>query len=369
MDNTCSNILRKPILALRFIIIFAVSCGIAEIVEIIIQPHFSSSVLIFELLEHCVLVSLMLLFMAKFVANPIMKEMALRKLSEQQLEQSELKNRKIIEAMPDAVLRVIADGTITEYQPKKSSHLTFKIGANVSDFLPPDIVLSFLNSMNSTLRDGANQQIDLMFRQEGADVCYHVFNFVKTAENEVTIFIRDITRRKVYEEQLRHLSSHDALTGLYNRTFYEAELDRLASSRRYPVSIIIIDLDGLKTINDSYGHAAGDKMICKAADILKSAFRADDLVARTGGDEFTVLLPESGVEALKVSVKRIESCLNEANKVEDGFFVKFSLGTAIAESNEKLHGAVKMADMKMYQNKAIRKSESATTDQQEVKLA
>lgn len=369
MENSSPNILKKSILALRFIIIFAVSCGIAEIAEIVIQPHFSSSVLIFELLEHGILVSLMLLFMAKFVANPILKEIELRKLSEQQLEQSELKNRKIIEAMPDAVLRVIADGTVTEYQPKKSSHLTFKIGANVSDFLPPDIILSFLNSMNATLKDGANQQIDLMFRQEGAEVCYHVFNFVKSAENEVTVFIRDITRRKLYEEQLKHVSSHDALTGLYNRAFYEAELDRLASSRRYPVSIIIIDLDGLKTTNDSYGHAAGDKMIRKAANVLKGAFRADDLVARTGGDEFTVLLPESGGEVLEASVKRIESCLSDANRVEDGFFVKFSLGTAIAESNEKLHGALKRADMKMYQNKAIRKSEAGGTDPLEMKLA
>ncbi len=358
----------KTLLALRFLIIFVVSCGIAEIVEIVIQPHFETNVLIFELLEHGTLVSLMLIFMSKFVVNPILKEMELRTLSEQQLVLSEIKNRNIIESMPDAVLRIAADGTVIEYLPKQNANLIFKAGANVSDCLPPGIVISFLTSMNTTLQDGANQQIDLMFRQE-SEVCYHVFNFVKSAENEVTVFIRDITRRKVYEEQLKHLSSHDALTGLYNRTFYEAELDRLATSRRYPVSIIIIDLDGLKTINDSYGHAAGDKMICKAADILKSALRVDDLVARTGGDEFTALLPESGPGILKTAIERLELSLTMANKVTDGVLVKFSLGTAIAESHENLLDAVKAADMKMYQNKTTRKTISDDSDELENMLA
>ncbi|MDA8429772.1 MAG: GGDEF domain-containing protein [Geobacteraceae bacterium] len=361
LDQPGSNITSKSILAFRFIIIFVVSSGIAEMVEIYIEPHFSSSALIFELLEHSTLVSLLLLFMSKLVVNPMLREMALRRQSEQLLERSEKKNRNIVEAMPDAVLRIACDGTVIEYQPKQNADLSFTAGTNVSDSLPADVLVSFLNSMNSTLQDGDNHQIDLMFRQAAA-VCYHVFNFVKSADNEVTIFIRDITRRKVYEEQLRHLSSHDVLTGLYNRTFYEAELARLAGSRRYPVSIIVIDLDGLKITNDSCGHAAGDKMICKAAGILKSAFRADDLVARTGGDEFTVLLPEAGGEVLKASVNRIGLLLDDANNVEDGFFVQFSLGTAIAETNEMLHEAVRMADMRMYQNKATRKSISDNKD-------
>jgi diguanylate cyclase (GGDEF)-like protein len=170
------------------------------------------------------------------------------------------------------------------------------------------------------------------------------------------IIMRETKELKYAYKLLESLAATDVLTGLYNRTFYEAELDRLASSRRYPVSIIIIDLDGLKETNDTFGHAAGDTMICKAADILSESVRVDDLVTRTGGDEFTIILPETNFDGLQVALDRIYRGLAEANQVEDGCEVKFSLGAAIAETNEKLLGALKVADMKMYQNKAARKN-------------
>jgi diguanylate cyclase (GGDEF)-like protein len=97
-------------------------------------------------------------------------------------------------------------------------------------------------------------------------------------------------------------------------------------------------------------------MICKAADILRESVRIDDLVTRTGGDEFTIILPETNVDGLQVALERIHRGLVEANQIEDGCEVKISLGAAIAKTNEKLLGALKVADMKMYQNKAARKN-------------
>lgn len=351
-----SEIPSKSVFIFRFILAFVVSCGIAEMVEVFLQPHFSESAFLFELLEHTILVSLLLVFMTKYVTNPMLREIELRRDSEQRLLQSEAKNRNIIDAMPDAVLRVDADGVVLEFQPKQISSLRFKVGDKVSDYIPTDVVVSFLNCFNSVFKSGENQKLDLMFKHDKEELVFHVFNFVKSSNTEITIFIRDITRRKIYEEQLKFLGSHDSLTGLYNRTYYEAEIERLLASRRFPVSIVIIDLDGLKAINDLYGHAAGDKLINKAASVLKKAFRADDLVARTGGDEFTIILPESSPVVLNTSVARIEECLKEANKIEDGYSLRFSLGTAVAESSEKLLGAIKMADLKMYRNKAERKA-------------
>ncbi len=350
-----STIPTKTILLFRLIVLIVVAAGIAETVELFVAPYFDVNNLIFELIEHTILVILLLLLMTRFVTAPMMKEIALRKESEQRLEESEAKNSRILQALPDAILNVSADGTVLAYTPKGPTHPSFEVGTNVTKTLQTEAVIDFLRALNTALLGGENQRLDLMFKT-GPDVSYQVFNFVRLSAQEVMIFVRDITGRKVYEEQLEHLSTHDVLTGLYNRTFYEAELNRLANGRRYPVSIIVADLDGLKCTNDTYGHAAGDKMICKAAAILKQAFRADDLVARTGGDEFTVLLPETDKAGLAAAVKRIESRLVEANRADDGYYVKLSLGTAIAESHEKLLGAVKSADLAMFRNKAVNKS-------------
>ena len=93
----------------------------------------------------------------------------------------------------------------------------------------------------------------------------------------------DITERTAFEENLRYLSTHDPLTGLFNRSYFEAELGRLDVGRRYPVSIVIADIDGLKAVNDRFGHVAGDQLIKEAARALRDAFRAEDVVARSSG--------------------------------------------------------------------------------------
>lgn len=164
--------------------------------------------------------------------------------------------------------------------------------------------------------------------------------------------IRDITERKCFEEQLKYWSLHDQLTGLYNRAYFENELNRLSGGREYPVSIIASDLDGLKLINDTLGHAEGDKLLKACAAVLKESLRGPDILARVGGDEFAVILPRTGEETGKEIVERIRSQVSFYNRENPQLPVSISLGWATAEDKSKpLEDTYKEADDLMYRDK------------------
>jgi diguanylate cyclase (GGDEF)-like protein len=152
-------------------------------------------------------------------------------------------------------------------------------------------------------------------------------------------------------QDLLYMSTHDALTGLQNRACFDAELERLGKGRRFPVSIIVADVDGLKTVNDTEGHGAGDAVIRKAASALRHAIRGDDVVARIGGDEFAVVLQDAGEDIAAAAVERILKCLDDLNAA-GAPVVSLSLGHAAATCGGELPEAVRLADENMYRHKA-----------------
>lgn len=141
----------------------------------------------------------------------------------------------------------------------------------------------------------------------------------KDANGKVTIIngsAQDITERKMNEERLYFLSYHDHLTGLHNRRYFEEALIRLDCEEMLPLSIIMCDVNGLKLVNDSFGHSEGDELLKKAANIIKQVCREEDVVARVGGDEFIVMLTNtSNEETLKKSneIKALASKESIAN--------------------------------------------------------
>lgn len=162
------------------------------------------------------------------------------------------------------------------------------------------------------------------------------------------------------EDKLYHLSTHDAMTGLYNRLFFEAELERINRGRNYPVSIIMADLDNLKLVNDTLGHAAGDTLIAAAARALREAFRAEDVVARIGGDEFAVLLESTDTDAAAEAIGRIREAVVRCNGPAAEAFLSLSLGAATAATASQLYETWKLADQRMYAEKGRRKSRRRT---------
>ncbi|MEI8132493.1 MAG: diguanylate cyclase, partial [Leptolinea sp.] len=136
----------------------------------------------------------------------------------------------------------------------------------------------------------------------------------------------DITERKRMEEQLRFLGTHDILTGIYNRNFFEVELARYERGREYPISMVIADVDGLKIVNDTQGHAVGDELLVLAANVLRSGLRVGDVLARIGGDEFAALLPATDSETAEQIMFRIRERLVEHNTRCHDLPVQLSIG-------------------------------------------
>ena len=165
----------------------------------------------------------------------------------------------------------------------------------------------------------------------------------------------DITERKRTERQLKYMSTHDTLTGLYNRGFFEEELRRLEKGRKFPINILMIDIDNLKETNDTLGHAAGDELIRRTATVLKEAFRKEDVVARLGGDEFAAAWTGSSEAKSHAFQKRIERLLSVHNTRHEGLPLMFSIGFAAGGRGATCQDLLKAADRNMYDQKASRK--------------
>ncbi|WP_413200571.1 GGDEF domain-containing protein, partial [Nostoc piscinale] len=171
---------------------------------------------------------------------------------------------------------------------------------------------------------------------------------------------QEISDRKAAEAEIRRLSITDELTGLYNRRGFvilaQQQLKQIQRSQ-IPTGLLFIDLDGLKTINDTLGHEMGDNAITSAADLLKNTFRESDILARLGGDEFVVLL-QGRDPSSEVIQQRLQTAIKEYNQSQNRpFQLSMSMGFQAYDPHQPLplDQLITLADMKMYECKRFKK--------------
>lgn len=274
----------------------------------------------------------------------------------QSLRESEEKYRILLDDSSDPIFTFQPDGTYRyvnkAFADGVGRRLDEIIARKIWDVFPKDEADKRYAAVKWVFENGENKVLEVRVPRPDGDRYYittvkPVFdehNQVKT----VICISKEITERKHFEQELVRLSTHDTLTGLYNRNFFATEVERLEHSRLYPVSIVIADIDGLKTVNDSKGHAAGDALICKVAQILQQSFRSEDIIARIGGDEFAMLLPTTNAATAQMVLARLQS--NLAKQPDSS--IRVSIGLATSDQDISLVEAIRLADDEMYKDKA-----------------
>lgn len=195
--------------------------------------------------------------------------------------------------------------------------------------------------VNYTL-DGAALHLHLQFS---------VFDGHEKDWGMVLVALTDITARKKAEQYLEYLGKHDVLTQLKNRTFLADELNRLKRKGPFPIHAIAIDLNNLKEINDSMGHAAGDTLLRRMGEVLNKVADNQVQAARMGGDEFVVLLPGTDEDQVQKISDLIRELVVMSNQYHVGPPLSLSMGTASCVNGQGIEDMLREADLAMYADK------------------
>jgi diguanylate cyclase (GGDEF)-like protein/PAS domain S-box-containing protein len=223
-----------------------------------------------------------------------------------------------------------------------------------------DVFLESLRERLREIRSSAQRVIRFEQRWESGGVpAWYAVSLAGVYEESacrlILVMTEEITERKNLEERLRHDAGHDSLTRLANRaTFEEAMLKALAGAPEQPFSLLFVDLDYFKEINDTYGHGSGDRVLIAVAERLRSAVAAHDVVARLGGDEFGIIVWADEPETIAAVAERVRSAVRQPVAFEEkSMTLSASIGIAFGSKNHLgIEQLVREADLAMYASKA-----------------
>ncbi|MGZ8303279.1 MAG: bifunctional diguanylate cyclase/phosphodiesterase [Telluria sp.] len=285
----------------------------------------------------------------------------------QRMKTQHLREQVMLNAAPSGVLWVNSSGcilmanaameTLTGYSPNEL------VGQNVEIFLPAHLRADHAQLMRSRFTSPRNRPINMsdlkLCRRDGRmlPVDISLASFEDGVSSHTIAYLTDLTERKEYEDSLRHKATHDELTGLPNRWLFRLQLDAsLAHAGRsgLRVAVLLLDLDYFKTVNDSFGHPAGDALLVQVSSRIRAALRENDMLARLGGDEFGIFLTNiSDVDGAICLANKVLAVLQSSFRLQNqDVYSGGSLGIAFypndASDSDTL---LRYADMAMYQAK------------------
>ncbi len=304
-----------------------------------------------------------------------------QKRADDALRDSEYKMRTLLGNMNEGLLQVDTADSIEFVNNRFCGMLGYSspdelIGKIWSQLTLDDDEREFIKAVNKRRRQGISDSYELQMRKKTGEKIWVLVGGAPMIDAEgittgsMGVFT-DITERKRAEEQMHHDAFHDSLTGLANRTLFMNHLHLTIERGKRRVdatfAVLFLDFDRFKVINDSLGHAEGDKLLMQIARRLESSLRPGDLVARLGGDEFTILLPELDDEsdALRIA-ERIQEKLKGAFALAGReIFTSASIGIALSTAGHtQAEDMLRDADIAMYRAKAKGKAQFQVFDQE-----
>ena len=280
----------------------------------------------------------------------------------EKLEASERRYRLMLENLQEIVFTLDRSGKITFLNSAWNKILGYSLEESLNNpltnFLNPQQSEFSNQTFNHLFNNQEKTRIELNFRHKQDKSVWLELSANPTPDGGVTGTLKDITQRKQATAKLEYAAFHDSLTGLYNRagliTYLNQEITNIHDNQAYSFALLFLDLDGFKFVNDSFGHLFGDLLLVAVSKRLKECSREQDILARFGGDEFVILLPniKKVAEAVTIST-RIQQTLKPAFKIDrQEAFVETSIGIVIdQDKNTNASNILRNGDIALYKAK------------------
>jgi diguanylate cyclase (GGDEF)-like protein/PAS domain S-box-containing protein len=288
-------------------------------------------------------------------------QVAARKQMEALLQETDVRYHTLVDDVKDGVYICDTNGTFIYANHALAGMLGLErpsdiIGRKFMEFLPPEKVKKLTDQYRNAMSTGNDSDLITteVIKPDGTNAFIEIkpSTFItgdRLIGNQGVV--RDITERKQAEMKVNFLSTHDALTGLFNRAFFDTEMKRIDRGRQFPISIVLIDVEDLKEATNEEGIQLREKLLKRVAQVLFASFRGDDIVARIGENEFALLLTKTDDHAADEIIKRIRVNLQKKIIEKEDAALRLCIGASTTKEGVGLNAVLKQAEEFLYLDK------------------